>query len=174
MILAADVNGGIGKEANLPWRLPNDLAHFRRLTTGNKKNAVFMGRTTWESIPVKFRPLRNRVNFVLSTTMDDKSDTCKVVRSMDQLVAEVGENEFDSVWCIGGATLYSSLLKSGQIDEVYLTRVFGDFDCDVKLDGLYETLKRDFTLKSGAENKENMFGQVQRQNGVDFVFEHYA
>ena len=174
MILAADVNGGIGKDATLPWRLSSDLKHFRKLTTGNRKNAVFMGRTTWESIPSKFRPLPNRVNFVLSRTMpkDDDNDQFKVVRSMDQLVEKLESEEFDSVWCIGGATLYAALLESRQIDAVYLTRVLGDFECDVKLSGLYATLKRDFTLQE--DDKENNFGTVQCENGVEFVFEHYA
>merc|ERR1711892_875098 len=112
------------------------------------------------SIPSKFRPLPNRVNFLLSRTMtkDDDNDQFKVVRSMDQLVEKLESEEFDSVWCIGGATLYAALLESRRIDAVYLTRVLGD----VKLSGLYETLKRDFTLQE--DDKENNSGTVQCEN----------
>ena len=61
MILAVDSRGGIGKADNLPWRLPADLKHFAKITTGKGLSAVFMGRKTWESIPEKFRPLKVRL-----------------------------------------------------------------------------------------------------------------
>lgn len=70
LIVAMDDRGGIGRNGNLPWDLPAEMARFTKLTTlttnrGNK-NAVIMGRKVWESIPPKFRPLKNRLNVVLS------------------------------------------------------------------------------------------------------------
>ena len=62
---------GIGSNGSLPWKLPNEMRHFSKLTTGGgKKNAVLMGRKTWESIPAKFRPLPGRFNVVLSSQQD--------------------------------------------------------------------------------------------------------
>ena len=69
VIVAATRNNGIGQGSKLPWRLPQEMAYFAKVTSQAPEgyaNAVIMGRTTWESIPKKFRPLKNRVNLVLS------------------------------------------------------------------------------------------------------------
>ena len=70
LVVAAGRALGIGKGGGLPWKLPGDMAYFKELTTatrgGGKRNAVVMGRGTWESIPPRFRPLPGRVNVVLS------------------------------------------------------------------------------------------------------------
>lgn len=73
LVVAVDEVGGIGKGKALPWKLPGDMAYFKELTSRThdpaRQNAVIMGRTTWESIPPKFRPLPGRINVVLSRTM---------------------------------------------------------------------------------------------------------
>jgi dihydrofolate reductase len=59
VIVATTQKGGIGKDGTLPWKLPGDMAHFKKVTTATtpgKINAVIMGRKTWESIPENFRP----------------------------------------------------------------------------------------------------------------------
>merc|ERR1719421_691737 len=69
VIVATTQKGGIGKDGTLPWKLPEDMAHFKKVTTAapeGKMNAVVMGRKTWESIPEKFKPLPGRINVVLS------------------------------------------------------------------------------------------------------------
>ena len=77
IIVAFDSQYGIGKNGQLPWSLPSDLKHFKEITTAvtdpAKKNAVIMGRKTWESLPEKFRPLPGRVNMVLSQRGELKS-----------------------------------------------------------------------------------------------------
>ena len=69
LIVAATLQNGIGQSGRLPWRLPQEMAYFARVTTtapeGNV-NAVIMGRNTWESIPAKFKPLQKRLNVVVS------------------------------------------------------------------------------------------------------------
>ena len=70
-IVACTQDGGIGKEGKLPWKLSGDMAFFKRVTldtenTPDVRNAVIMGRKTWESIPNSFRPLPGRLNVVLS------------------------------------------------------------------------------------------------------------
>ena len=69
LIVAATLENGIGQNGGLPWHLPKDMAYFAKATSNapeGKKNAVVMGRNTWESIPMKFRPLKDRVNVVIS------------------------------------------------------------------------------------------------------------
>ena len=73
LIVAATLANGIGQSARLPWRLPQEMAYFARVTTAAPEgsvNAVIMGRNTWESIPAKFRPLPRRVNAVVSRSKD--------------------------------------------------------------------------------------------------------
>lgn len=69
LVVAATLTNGIGQGSRLPWRLPQELAYFARVTSGapeGKLNSVIMGRNTWESIPLKFRPLPGRLNIVVS------------------------------------------------------------------------------------------------------------
>jgi dihydrofolate reductase len=69
-VVAATETWGIGKNGTLPWTLKKDMQYFKRVTTqtqcSTKRNAVVMGRKTWQSIPPAFRPLRNRINVVIS------------------------------------------------------------------------------------------------------------
>ena len=73
IIVAATKAGGIGQNGSLPWRLPKEMAYFARVTSNapeGKKNTVIMGRKSWESIPLKFRPLSKRANIVVSTNSE--------------------------------------------------------------------------------------------------------
>lgn len=69
IIVAATKSNGIGQNSQLPWRLSKEMAYFARVTSNaptDASNAVIMGRNTWESIPKKFRPLRDRANIIVS------------------------------------------------------------------------------------------------------------
>lgn len=73
VIVAATKSNGIGQSGKLPWRLSKEMAYFARVTSSapdGQKNAVIMGRKTWESIPAKFRPLSKRFNIVVSHNRD--------------------------------------------------------------------------------------------------------
>ncbi|HEY9786666.1 MAG TPA: dihydrofolate reductase, partial [Candidatus Obscuribacterales bacterium] len=74
LVVACDLRGGIGKDNQLPWRLPGDMKRFREVTTntdrGDATNAIIVGRKTWESIPEKNRPLPDRINVVLTRQKD--------------------------------------------------------------------------------------------------------
>ena len=92
----------IGAAGALPWHLPEDMALFRRLTTGG---TVVMGRRTWESLPERFRPLPGRTNVVLTSDPAWSADGACRAGS----VAEVlGEHE--SLWVIGGGAVYDAFL----------------------------------------------------------------
>ena len=70
LIWAQDANAAIGKAGTLPWRYPEDLKNFKKLTIGN---TIIMGRKTWDSIPKRFKPLPNRINVVISESLFDES-----------------------------------------------------------------------------------------------------
>jgi dihydrofolate reductase len=109
-------NHVIGRDGGLPWRLPSDMKHFRELTTGG---TVVMGRKTYESIPARFRPLPERRNLVLSSTLS-ALDGAEVFGSLDAALADAG----DDCFVIGGGATYAEALPRAA--RVYATEVAGD------------------------------------------------
>ena len=100
MVWAQARGGVIGAGGELPWHLPEDLALFRRLTTGS---TVVMGRRTWESLPVRFRPLPGRTNVVLTSDARWSADGAHPAASVEQVLAE-----HESFWVIGGGAVYEA------------------------------------------------------------------
>ena len=123
MIYARARNGVIGKQGQLPWHLPEDLAHFKRTTLGQP---VVMGRVTWESLPEKFRPLPGRTNVVVSRQTSFKATGAQVVSSLEAAMALFPTNEV--VWLIGGAQLYAQALASAS--QIVVTEIDADFEGD--------------------------------------------
>lgn len=126
MILIAAVakNGVIGKGNALPWHLPEDMRHFKALTTGH---AVLMGRKTWESLPPQFRPLPNRRNIVVTRNPAYRAEGAEVVGSLDEAM-KVGAD--GTAFIIGGAELYTHALA--RADRLELTEIDADFDGDAR------------------------------------------
>jgi dihydrofolate reductase len=122
LIAAVARNGVIGKDNALPWRLLEDMAHFKALTTGH---AVIMGRKTWESLPPKFRPLPNRRNIVVTRNPAYVAPGADVAGSLDAAVKIcIGGTAF----VIGGAQVYADALpRAGRLE---LTEIDADFEGD--------------------------------------------
>ncbi|APT83149.1 dihydrofolate reductase [Corynebacterium ammoniagenes] len=111
-IWAQSLDGIIGDGKQMPWHVPEDLAHFKEVTMGSP---VIMGRNTWESLPKKFRPLPGRENFVLSSRQPgDWSDGATVLSHLPELTEG---------WIMGGGRLYASTLEQMDILEVTLMDV---------------------------------------------------
>ena len=113
MVWAQARDGVIGVDGGLPWHLPEDLALFRRLTTGS---TVVMGRRTWESLPDRFRPLPGRTNVVLTSDRTWSADGAHPVTSVAQVLAE-----HESFWVIGGGAVYAAFLPHA--DRLVVTDV---------------------------------------------------
>jgi dihydrofolate reductase len=122
IIVAMADNGVIGRDNALPWRLPADLARFKRLTMGKP---IVMGRKTWESLPGL---LPHRTHVVITRTTDYRADGALVVHSLDQALAHVAD--VDEVMVIGGAEIYRQALPLAC--RLYLTRVHADVDGDAR------------------------------------------
>ena len=113
VIAALARNRVIGIENRLPWRLPEDLAHFKALTLNHP---ILMGRKTFESLG---RPLPGRTNIVITRNPDYRKDGCLVADSISAAIALC--DDADEVFFIGGAELYAQAIPLA--DRLYLTEV---------------------------------------------------
>ena len=129
LVVAASKNNVIGRNGGLPWHLPDDLRHFKRLTTGKP---VVMGRRTFESIG---RPLPDRRNIVMTRDPDYAAEGCNAVSSVDEALDLVADA--DEVMVIGGGQVYRDFLPSA--DRLYLTRVQAEVDGDTYFPEITET-----------------------------------
>jgi dihydrofolate reductase len=114
-------NRVIGKENAMPWHLPADLAHFKRVTMGKP---VIMGRRTYESIG---RPLPGRKNIVISRRSDYSPEGCVIVNSVEAAIAQANHEE---VMIIGGGQLYAEMLPHA--DRLYLTLIDAELEGDTR------------------------------------------
>ena len=139
VVVAADLDWGIGKDGGLPWpKLSGDLAHFKRITSAapeGKRNAIVMGRKTWDSKEVARRPLPRRLNIIVSRGELAVPEGVIAARSLDAALAAVTP-DVDATFVVGGAHLLLEGLEHPALRWVYLTRVEGRFDCDVALPDL--------------------------------------
>jgi dihydrofolate reductase len=135
IVVAADDAWGIGREGDLPWHLPGDMAWFREVTTGEDpaaaRNTVIMGRKTWDTIPARFRPLPNRRNVVVSRNRSLVLEgDAEVAHSLDEAldIATDGEQ-----FVIGGGMLYAEALSHPRCERLFITHVEGNFGCDTTI-----------------------------------------
>lgn len=124
LIAAVARNGVIGRGNDLVWRLPEDQKHFRATTMGAP---VIMGRSTWDSLPPRFRPLPGRRNLVLTRQPTWQADGAEAVPTLDAALALVAGAP--RVFVIGGAQVYALALP--RADELVLTEIDRDFAGDV-------------------------------------------
>ena len=108
-IVAMCNDNGIGINNSLPWRLPQDLKYFQGLTTGRGKNAIVMGKNTWQSTGF----LKNRDHFILSTTLkldcNRGKNRVKTFTCIDELLTYISSplsHDYDNIWIIGGSQIY--------------------------------------------------------------------
>jgi dihydrofolate reductase len=122
LIVAMAKNGVIGRDNQLPWRLPADLAHFKAVTMGKP---MVMGRKTWESLPGR---LPGRRHIVVSRDPHYRAEGCDLVRSLEQALELAGE--VPEVMVVGGGSIYKEMLP--QADRLYLTLVDAEVEGDTR------------------------------------------
>lgn len=120
LVVAVSENGGIGKDNQLLWHLPNDLKFFKKVTSGH---TVIMGRKTFESIG---RPLPNRRNIVITRQKGLKATGIETATSITEAISLAKEEE--ELFIIGGAEIYKQTLPLA--DRIYLTKVSTHLDAD--------------------------------------------
>uniref|UniRef100_A0A7N0T8U2 Bifunctional dihydrofolate reductase-thymidylate synthase n=2 Tax=Kalanchoe fedtschenkoi TaxID=63787 RepID=A0A7N0T8U2_KALFE len=141
VVVAATREMGIGKDGKLPWRLPSDLKLFKDITRTTvdpvKKNAVIMGRKTWESIPLEHRPLVGRLNVVLTRSgsfdlaVAENVLICGSVASALQLLAMSPYSlSIEKVFIIGGGQILRECLNAPECEAIHVTEIETPFECD--------------------------------------------
>lgn len=170
LVLAATPSLGIGRAGGLPWpQLRKEMGYFARVTSRvspltmtegegagtlqekkSRMNAVVMGRKTWDSIPPRFRPLKGRVNVVVTRSVDafkaalppqkegeDGAEGPVVVSSVSEALSCLHQYQYqdsgvevDRVMVIGGASIYEQALRLEQARHVLLTKIESEYECD--------------------------------------------
>jgi dihydrofolate reductase len=194
---------GIGLASTFPWPpLKGDLAYFARVTKRapsstplNTRNAVIMGRKTWESIPERRRPLVGRVNVVVTSRgqIEGMTEDVKVVRSLEEGLQVLGSplpapamldkqnveaSAVGRIFVIGGAQLYNAALSHPATTHILFTKVNTMFKADTffpldlptiaeKADGGWRRMhKKEMEEFTG----EKGFGEVKTEGGIEFEF----
>jgi dihydrofolate reductase len=155
LIAAVAENRAIGKDNKMLWHLPEDLKYFKNHTVGH---SLIMGRKTFESFPV--RPLPNRRNIIITRQSDYPCETCIIVKSPEEALAQCKDDE--EVFIGGGAGIYKQFLDKA--DKMYLTHIHESFEADT------------FFPKFEAENWEiikKSERKTDHRNNLSYTFVEY-
>lgn len=164
ILVAMDRNRGIGIDNRLPWRLPADLANFRRLTMGHH---IVVGRKTYESIG---RPLPGRKMIVITRDLAYRAQGCAVVHSLDEALQTAAAGGETEVFVCGGAEIYREAL--GKAGRLYLTLVDAEVDADAFFPDidLTQWTEREFiSLQADERNQYSCAFKVLERNHPERV-----
>ena len=135
------LKNGIGKNNNLPWRLVNDLKHFKFITQSNIiqhnnnsqiKNSIIMGKNTWNSLPKK--PLDNRLNIVVSNTLYNENKNrnlrnIEFINSFDKAL-DIASEKSNNIFIIGGEQIYKEAINHNLCAKLFITDIYNNYNCD--------------------------------------------
>jgi len=150
IIAAMARNRVIGKDNRLPWKLPADLQHFKRITMGKP---MIMGRKTWESLPGL---LPGRRHIVVTRDPDYQADGAEVVHSLELAISQAGD--VDEVMLVGGANLYAQALALAS--RLYLTEIDAEVDGDAWFPEIDPAEWQEVSREACPENKQNQYSCV--------------
>lgn len=140
MIWAQDINNAIGKNGDLPWRIPEDLKNFKNITNNA---TIIMGRKTWDSLPIK--PLPNRRNIVISSMEQQDVESYTSIEKCIDLLTNT-EKDLD-VYIIGGMSIYKFFYEYA--NTLYITFIDKSYpDTDTFFPISLKQIKSDFNLES--------------------------
>ncbi|MCH2224238.1 MAG: dihydrofolate reductase [Crocinitomicaceae bacterium] len=127
LIVAMDLDRGIGKDNDLMWHLPADMKFFKETTSGH---VVVMGRKNFESIPEKYRPLPNRENAILTRNKGFEAGECNIFHSLEDCLSYYKKETERTVFIIGGGEIYKQAMEANAIDEMLITHVNHSYGAD--------------------------------------------
>lgn len=159
IVVAADLGDGIGAGGTVPWHLPSDLAHLKRLTSDTEiagmHNSVIMGRVTWESIPDQFRPLPGRLNIVISRNVslalpEGVVRAPNLARALEQSRSRA---DVAGIFVLGGGEIYKQAILLPGCRRLYMTKVMKRFQCDTFFPSIPSGFRRASLLAEGADGE---------------------
>ncbi len=127
LIVAVAENNVIGKDNSLIWHLPKDMAFFKSTTLGHH---IVTGRKNYESIPLKYRPLSERTNIVVTRQSDYNEEGIIAVNSIEKAINVAKENGEQECFIIGGGQIYDYVIKNGLVHQLYITHIHQSFEGD--------------------------------------------
>ncbi|KAM8971870.1 dihydrofolate reductase-like [Pelodytes ibericus] len=176
LIAAACNNLGIGKNGCLPWDLPNEYKYFIDKVTSvkqpGKKNVIMLGRISFETFDENYLPLPNCIIALLSRNESVLPKYAHYIcRDEEEILKLVStkplSEEVETIWCLGGVNFYRSMMQHPWCDEIYLTRVQADFECDTFFPEINEDI---FKLM---EDFPGIPTEIQEEKGLNYVFHVY-
>jgi len=174
LIVCKTSKNGIGLNNRLPWNLSKELLHFKKITaTTDKpelKNAVVMGRNTWESLPDKSIPLKSRLNVVLTRQKNkfrnyEKCDY--ITNSIEDSIKYLSDlEEIQKIFIIGGQSLYEQVINehTDLIDKMYITEIYENLKCDTFFPNINEDVFKLMKISKFNEENNHNFRYLVYQN----------
>jgi dihydrofolate reductase len=129
LVVARAANGVIGNKGAIPWRIPEDMRHFKAITMGKP---CIMGRKTWDSLPKK--PLPGRTNIVVTRDRTFHAEGAVVVHAFDEALNRAEAESPEEIAIIGGAEIYQAALPCAA--RIHLTEVHADVEGEVHMPAL--------------------------------------
>ena len=162
IIVAIAKDNVIGKDNDLVWHLPKDMKFFMDTT---KYHYVIMGRRNYDSIPEKYRPLKERTNVIVTRKTGFEAPDCVVVNSIEQGIEAARNNGDKECFIIGGGQIYKEALENNLVDKMYITHIEESFEGD--------TFFPEFDSKNWTP-RILMEHQKDEKNKHDFVVVEYS
>ncbi|XP_017039687.1 dihydrofolate reductase [Drosophila ficusphila] len=170
LIVAVCENFGIGIKGDLPWRLKSELKYFSHTTKKTndpaKHNAVVMGRKTYFGVPESKRPLPDRLNIVLSTTLkpEELPESVLLFPNLEEALKFLeGKEEVENTWIVGGSGVYAEAMASPKCHRLYITKIQQEFECDTFFPAIPDSFQ-EVTPESDVP-----LG-VQEENGIKYEY----
>ncbi|HBC6620777.1 TPA: trimethoprim-resistant dihydrofolate reductase DfrA36 [Escherichia coli] len=154
LIVAMDLEKGIGKNNDLMWHLPADMLFFKETTLNH---IVVMGRKNFESIPERFRPLPNRENAILTRNTAFEAPNCTVFHSMEGCLKPYENEDKRTVFIIGGGQIYEEALEKNRVDEMFITFVDHTFGADTFFPSIDFSLWNEEVLRVHEADSKNAY-----------------
>lgn len=154
LIVAKASNDVIGKDNDLIWHLPADMRFFTQTTKGH---IVIMGRRNWDSIPLKYRPLSERTNVVITRNKDFAHPDCLSFQSLDEAISHFKNEKQRDIFIIGGGQIYREALDKDLIDQMLVTHIDQAFEGDTWFPEIDEALWKKEAVMSHPTDEKNHF-----------------